>query len=51
VLRDALVLDPGSKDAKELLALVLAGQDCYDEAIKIAREICALKWNKPGSSA
>ena len=40
VLRDALALDPRSADAKELLALVLAGQDRYDEAIKIAREIC-----------
>ena len=29
-------------DAKELLAQVLAGQDRYDEAIKLAREICAL---------
>jgi tetratricopeptide (TPR) repeat protein len=43
VLRDALGLDPRSADAKELLALVLAGQDRYDEAIKIAREICVAK--------
>jgi protein O-GlcNAc transferase len=41
-LRDALALDPGSADAKELLAMVLAGQDRYEEALKIAREICAL---------
>jgi tetratricopeptide (TPR) repeat protein len=40
VLRDVLVLDHRSVDAKELLATVLTGQDRYDEAIKIARETC-----------
>ena len=40
MLRDVLVLDPRSVDAKELLATVLTGQDRYDEAIKIARETC-----------
>ncbi|MGB2715430.1 MAG: tetratricopeptide repeat protein [Vicinamibacterales bacterium] len=40
VLRDVVVLDPRSVDAKELLATVLTGQDRYDEAIKIARETC-----------
>jgi tetratricopeptide (TPR) repeat protein len=40
MLRDAVVIDPQSADAKELLATVLAGQDRYDEAIKIARETC-----------
>jgi tetratricopeptide (TPR) repeat protein len=40
VLRDVLVLDPRSVDAKELLATVLTGQDRYDEAIKIARQTC-----------
>ena len=36
----SLALDPRSVDAKESLATVLAGQDRYDEAIKIARETC-----------
>lgn len=40
VLRDVLVLDPRSVDAKESLAMVLTGQDRYDEAITIARETC-----------
>jgi tetratricopeptide (TPR) repeat protein len=40
VLRDVLVLDPRSVDAKEWLATVLTAQDRYDEAIKIARETC-----------
>ena len=38
VLRDALVRDPGSPDAKALLALVLTGQDRYDEATRLARK-------------
>jgi tetratricopeptide (TPR) repeat protein len=42
VVRDALALDAGSVDARELLAVVLAGQDRYDEAVKLAREACAL---------
>jgi tetratricopeptide (TPR) repeat protein len=40
VLRDVLVLDPRSVDAKELLAMVLTGQDRYDDAIRMAREAC-----------
>ena len=40
VLRDALARDARSADAKELLALVLAGQNRYAEAVQIARETC-----------
>ena len=40
VLRNVLVMDPRSVDARESLATVLAGQDRYDEAIQIARETC-----------
>jgi tetratricopeptide (TPR) repeat protein len=38
-----------SIDAKELLAQVLAGQDRYDEATSLAREICALNPDAPSS--
>ena len=41
VLRDVLALDARCVDAKELLALALAGQERYDEAIALAREIHA----------
>jgi tetratricopeptide (TPR) repeat protein len=34
-LREALVHDPRSIDAKELLAQVLAGRDQYDEALTL----------------
>jgi tetratricopeptide (TPR) repeat protein len=44
VLRDVLVLDPRSVDAKELLATVLTGQDRYDEAIKIASRDMRVEW-------
>src|SRR5688500_5489202 len=51
VLRDAVVLDPRSADVKELLATVLAGQERYDEAIKIARDTCASNAAAPTSRA
>jgi len=49
VLRDVLVLDPRSVDAKELLATVLTGQNRYNEAIKIARETCEASSNAVSS--
>jgi tetratricopeptide (TPR) repeat protein len=42
VLRESLVLDPRSIEAKETLAMALAGQDRYDDALTLARELCAL---------
>jgi tetratricopeptide (TPR) repeat protein len=42
VLRRCLVIDPKSAEAKETLAMVLAGQDRYDEALTVAREVCAV---------
>ena len=41
VLREALVIEPRSTDAKEALAVVLAGQDRYDDALLLAHELCA----------
>ena len=38
-IRDALVHDPQSIDAKELLAQIMSGQDRHDEAVTLAREI------------
>lgn len=40
VLRDALSLDPGSSEVREMLATVLAAQDRFDEALEVAREAC-----------
>ena len=41
-VRGALVHDPQSIDAKELLAEILSGQDRHNEAVTLAREICEL---------
>jgi tetratricopeptide (TPR) repeat protein len=42
VLRECLVIDPQSTDAKETLAMVLAGQDRYEEALTLAQQVCAV---------
>jgi tetratricopeptide (TPR) repeat protein len=43
VLRESLVIEPRSTEAKEALAAVLIGQDRYDEALMLTRELCAPK--------
>jgi tetratricopeptide (TPR) repeat protein len=43
VLREALAIDRRSTDVKELLAMVLAGLDRYEEALTLAQELCAAK--------
>jgi tetratricopeptide (TPR) repeat protein len=42
VLRNCLVIDPGSIDAKEALAVVLTGQDRYDDALTLTQQLCAV---------
>lgn len=41
VLRQVLSIEPASVPAKESLVVVLTGQDRYDEAIGLGRELCA----------
>ncbi len=43
VLRTSLVIDPKSTDVQETLAMVLAGQDRYADALTLAQELCAVK--------